>query len=362
MLPHFGDLHANASSLDHAAGAAANSAVELARSEVARLIGAAPNEIIFTSGATEANNIAVLGTLQRSSSDGEVLVGATEHPAVLGPASTAGDRVRLVPVDNEGVIDLAALRRLLTPRTALVAVMAANNETGVIQPLAEISALCVDAGVPLHVDGAQAAGRVPLNVETTACATLAISGHKMHGPQGVGALYLRGRRPRSRVTPIQFGGGQERDLRPGTLNVPGIVGLGEAARLVRTEMSADTDHAVTLAGAFRDAASGSDVELVENVRTAPRLPQTLSIRFPGVRAVAVIREVAGELAVSTGSACATMTRAPSHVLTAQGLSDDAVRETIRVSFGRTTTIADVRQGGVLLRSAAEGLTAFGRAA
>lgn len=362
MLPYFGALHANASSSDHAAGALASRAVEAARAEVARLIRAEPEEIVFTAGATEANNIAILGTLARSGASGEILVGATEHPAVLEPARSAGDRMRSIPVDSDGVIDLSALRELITEDTALVAVMAANNETGVIQPIEDVAAVCASAAVPLHVDAAQAAGRIPLDVAQSPFATLAISGHKMYGPQGVGALYVRRRRPRPRIAPVLFGGGHERNLRPGSLNVPGIVGLGEAARLVRVERADDETAARKLRASFLQTVKSGPADVIENVANAPRLAQTVSMRFVGVRAAAVVRQVANEIAISTGSACSTTSVQPSHVLLAQGLSREAIAETLRISFGRSTTLGDVERAAESLVAAVERVASISRAA
>lgn len=336
MLPHLKGLHANAASTDHAAGAQAAEAVEHARSSVSRLIGATDEEIIFTSGATEANNIAISGQLRRAE-PGEVLVSAVEHPAVVEPASAYG-RVRLLPVDEQGFVDPETLRGMLTRDTRLVCVMAANNETGAVQDLSSISRICAEAEVPLHVDAAQAAGRLKLDVSNLSIATLAISGHKMYGPQGVGALYVRRSRPRPRVAPILFGGGHERNLRPGTINTPGVVGLGVAAQLAHQELAADAERHGELRKRFISRlAAASPVPLRENCTREPRLPQTISLRFEGIRSAAVLRLVSRDLAVSTGAACSTTKVEPSHVLLAQGLSRDEVSETIRLSFGRQTT-------------------------
>lgn len=361
MWPFFAARHGNASSTDHATGAQARRAVEMARGQVAELIGADEEEIVFTSGATEADNIAILGTLARVDSAVQVLVSPVEHPAVLEPVRTAGSRLRMIPVDHDGLVDLDALRGLLSTRTGLVAIMAANNETGALQPLSEITRICQEAEVPLHIDAAQAAARIPLDVGNDPCATLALSGHKMYGPQGVGALYVRRRRPRARVAPILFGGGHERNLRPGTMNLPGIVGIGEAARLVGREREKDAERESQLRIRLLERLSEAPVPLHQNLIDAPRLPQTVSLRFEGVRAAAVIRQLSSEVAMSTGSACSTTSVEPSHVLVAQGLSDDAIAETMRVSFGRSTSDEDIEVAAGLILSAVTSVAAVGRA-
>jgi cysteine desulfurase len=361
MWPFFATRHGNASSTDHAVGAQARRAVETARGQVAELIGADEEEIVFTSGATEADNIAILGTLARLDGAAQVLVSPVEHPAVLEPARTAGSRLRMIPVDGDGIVDVDALRALLSAPTGLVAIMAANNETGAVQPLREITRLCQDAEVPLHIDAAQAVARIPMDVGNDPCATLALSGHKMYGPQGVGALYVRRRRPRARVSPILFGGGHERNLRPGTMNLPGIVGIGEAARLVGRERENDADRESQLRIRLLERLSEAPVPLHQNLTDAPRLPQTVSMRFEGVRAAAVMHQLSNEVAISTGSACSTTSVEPSHVLVAQGLSHEAIKETMRVSFGRNTSDEDIEVAATLIIAAVTSVVAVGRA-
>jgi cysteine desulfurase len=346
----------NASSIDHVAGADARARVEAARAEVADLIGAEPEEIIFTSGATEADNIAVLGTLAKS--PGEIVVSAVEHPAVLEPAHQAG-RALTAPVNADGIVDVAALMELVTPATVLVSVMAVNNETGAIQPLAEIGALCAERDVAFHVDAAQAAGRIALDVKALNIAMLSISAHKMYGPQGVGALYIR-RRPRTKLAPITFGGGHERGLRPGTLNVPGSVALGVAARLVRKLRSKDEAWAAELSS--RLLAELAHAGATRNVPAEHAIPHTLSLRFPGVSARALLHATNEAVAFSTGSACATTKDEPSHVLAAQGLDDRAIAESVRLSLGRFTTESDVDAAACALTEAVEQLRAVRAAA
>lgn len=353
MLPAFQERFANASSIDHAAGVGARELVEVARAQVARLIGAEAEEIVFTSGATESDNLALLGTMSRAPEDAELVISAVEHPAVLEPARSLGRRMRVAPVDGYGVVDPGALRRLITPRTVLVSLMAANNETGAIQPVAEVASICAEAGVLLHVDAVQAAARMPLDAKLDGIAMMALSAHKMYGPKGIGALFVRRGRPRVRLRPLTLGGGQEHALRPGTLNVPGIVGLGEAAKVVRAEMATDREREIALRAdllvALREHAC---CEVVENVPPGLSLPQTVSVRMPGVRAAAVLRRLAQVVAISSGSACAATSMEPSHVLLAQGLTAEHAGETLRISFGRQTSIDDALSGVRLIAEAA----------
>lgn len=347
MLPYFSTAFGNAASIDHHYGREARQAVERAREQVATLIGAPPEEIIFTSGATEADNIAVLGTLARASDDAEIIVSAIEHPAVLEPARKLGSRVRILPVEKDGLVDPGSLRRLLTPRTALVSVMAANNESGAIQPLPEIAEVCAEADVPLHTDATQAVGRLALDVDELQLALLSLSGHKVYGPKGIGALYVRRRRRRAKVAPLLYGGGHERNLRPGTANVPAIVGLGTAADLARNRRTEEARAQAEL----RDELMGilealGDISL--NTPVAQTLPQTLSLRIGGVGARALMHATRDDLAFSSGSACATTKAEPSHVLLAQGLSPQAAAESIRLSFGRFTTREEILDAGRVL--------------
>ncbi|HEV7836866.1 MAG TPA: cysteine desulfurase family protein, partial [Gemmatimonadaceae bacterium] len=242
MLPHLTEGFGNAASVDHFYGHEAQQAVERAREQVAALIGAEASEIVFTSGATEADNIAILGAAARAEDDAEFLVSAIEHPAVLEAARQLGNRVKIVPVSREGVVDPIDVRSRITTRTALVSVMAANNETGAIQPIDDIGAICAEAGIPFHTDAAQALRHLELDVERANISALSMSSHKVYGLKGVGALYVRKRRRRMKVSPLHFGGGQERGLRPGTANVPGIVGFGAAVEIARGERGADTQR------------------------------------------------------------------------------------------------------------------------
>jgi cysteine desulfurase len=338
MLPWFTVQFGNAASKGHAYGWAADEAVAQARVQVAALVGASPEEVIFTSGATEGLNMVLKGIAEAYAAKGRHLVTVqTEHQAVLGPCRALerhGFRLTYLPVDAQGCVDPAAVAAALTEETILVAVMAANNETGVLQPLAEIAALVRPRGIPLLTDATQAVGKVPVSVEHVDL--LVCSAHKLYGPKGVGALYLR-RRPRVRLVPLLDGGGQENGWRGGTLNVPGIVGFGAAAALAGAEQPAE---AVRLEGLRNrlETALAAALEVRINSRQAPRLPQTSSLTFAGLRAAHLLASLRG-LAVSTGSACAS--GHPSHVLKAMGHSDADASASLRFSLGRFTTAADV---------------------
>jgi cysteine desulfurase len=351
MLPYFTTIFGNPASIDHFHGHEARQAVEQARTQVASLVGASPEEIIFTSGATEADNIAVLGTLARAPSDAEVVVSAVEHPAVLEPAARLGARLRVVPVTAQGLIDPDEVRRLLSSRTALVSVMAANNETGALQPIEEIGAICAEAEIPFHSDAVQAAARISVSVDDAQLSLLSLSAHKLYGPKGVGALYVRRRGRRAKVAPLHYGGGHERNLRPGTANVPAIVGFGLAAKIAKESRSEETAAHQTLRSelvAALTAFGGTQL----NTPLEASLPQTLNIRLAGVGARALMHKTRAELAFSSGSACATTKAEPSHVLLAQGLTAKAAGESIRLSFGRFTTSDDIAYAGeVLVRAA-----------
>ncbi|HKO38421.1 MAG TPA: cysteine desulfurase family protein [Solirubrobacterales bacterium] len=353
MLPHLTEGFGNAASIDHYYGHEAQQAVEQAREQVAVLIGAQASEIVFTSGATEADNIAVLGAAARSGEECEVVVSAIEHPAVLEAARQLKDRVKLIPVSSEGIVDPAEVRSRLTTKTALVSVMAANNETGAIQPVDEIGAVCAEAEVPFHTDAAQALRHLALDVDRSDISLLSMSSHKMYGPKGVGALYVRKRRRRMKLAPLHFGGGQERGLRPGTANVPGIVGFGVAAELARRDRRMDARRELSLKQQLIAGLERAGVEL--NVPVEASLPQTLSVRFSGIGARALMHATRDQLAFSSGSACATTKVEPSHVLLAQGLSREAVGESIRLSFGRFLSDGDVKQTYEVLLDAVDAL-------
>lgn len=361
MLPHLTEGFGNAASIDHFYGHEAQQAVEQAREQVAALIAAEASEIVFTSGATEADNIAVLGAAARAGDESEVVVSAIEHPAVLEAAKQLGDRVKLIPVSGEGIVDPAEVRSRLTTKTALVSVMGANNETGAIQPVDEIGAVCAEAEVPFHTDAAQALRHLALDVDRSDISLLSMSSHKMYGPKGVGALYVRKRRRRMKLAPLHFGGGQERGLRPGTANVPGIVGFGVAAELARRERREDSRREQSLKRALVNRLMDAG-QLVLNAFEESSLPQTVSARFDGVGARALMHATRERLAFSSGSACATTKIQPSHALTAQGLAAIQASQSVRLSFGRFTSEKEITEAGEILPIAAEELRRVGAAA
>ncbi len=341
MLPYFSEHYGNASSTAHAFGWAAAEAVAQAREEVAALLGAEPEAILFTSGATEAINTAVKGVAEAYAPKGRhVVTVATEHKAVLGACRALerrGFTVTTLPVGPDGRATPEAVTGAMTDETILVAAMWANNETGVLHPVDEIGAAVRARGALFLCDATQALGKVPVSVENVDL--LACSAHKFYGPKGVGALYVR-RRPRVRLVPLLDGGGQEGGLRGSTLNVPGIVGMGAAAALAREALPEEAPRLRTLRdrmeAAFLEAYPGARI----NGRAAPRLPQTTNVTFPGLRADRLMTRLRS-LAVSAGSACATGSHKPSHVLKALGLSGEDAAATLRFSLGRFTTEEEV---------------------
>jgi cysteine desulfurase len=344
MLPFFTEKFGNPHSVTHAYGREAEAAVEAARAEVAALIGAEPREIIFTSGATEANNLAIKGAARfhRDFARDHVVTVVTEHKCVLESAAALereGFRVTRLPVDAQGFVDMAALAAAIDERTSAVSVMAANNEIGVLQPLAEIGALCRARGVLFHSDGAQAIGKVPVDVEAMGLDLLSISGHKVYGPKGIGALYVR-RRPRARLVALFDGGGQERGLRSGTLPTPLCVGLGVAARIAGAEMATEAERLLGLRRRFLAGIRARVPEVRLNGDAERRLPGNLNLSFPGASALEVMAACPG-LALSTGSACTAAAVEPSYVLRALGVSEALAGASLRIGFGRYTIDSEV---------------------
>jgi cysteine desulfurase len=359
MLPYFRDRVGNASSVDHAAGRQAREAVDAARRQVAALLNASHKDIVFTSGATEADNLAIKGAVEAARDRGDhVVTVATEHRAVLDPCAhlaAGGVRVTVLPVRGDGLVDLAVLEAALEPRTILVSVMAANNEIGVLQPLEAIGRLTRARNVLFHTDAAQAAGRIPIDVAAMHLDLVSMSGHKMHGPQGVGALYVRTRQPTVRLSPLFDGGGHERGLRPGTLNVPGIVGLGAAAAICAEAMAAEAAGIGVLRdrllAGLRTAVAGVHV----NGSLERRLPHNLNLSIEGTDETLASR-LEG-LAVSSGSACATGSLQPSHVLEALGVDRARAHGTLRFGLSRFTTAAEIDQAIAIVRAGVERLRA-----
>jgi cysteine desulfurase len=340
MLPYFTESFGNPHSAQHAYGWAAAAAVEEARREVAALIGARPEEIVFTSGATEANNLAIRGVATLAGERRHVVTCAIEHPCVLETCRAlrdAGFELTVLPVRPDGLLDLNRLGDALRPDTALISIQTANHEIGVLQPIAEIARICHEQGIVLHTDAAQAAGRVPLDVAALGVDLLSISAHKLSGPKGIGALYLR---RCVRIAPLFAGGAQERGLRPGTLPTPLCVGFGAACALARQELA---DEAARLR-ALRERLYRGLCEALGDVRlhgaTEPRLPNNLNVCLPGIDAADLLAD-SPELALSTGAACASATQEPSAVLRALGVSDDDIQGSIRIGLGRTTSEREI---------------------
>ncbi|HEX6164705.1 MAG TPA: cysteine desulfurase family protein [Vicinamibacterales bacterium] len=335
MLPFFTEKFGNAASKQHRFGWEANDAVERARKQIAALIGASSKEIIFTSGATEANNLAIKGAAKARRADRDHIVTiATEHKAVLDPiASLAQDgwNVTVLPVDRDGLVDVAKAAAAITGRTALVSVMAANNEIGVLQPLKELAAAAHSKGAWFHTDAVQAAGKVPFDVEEVAVDFASLTAHKMYGPKGVGALYVRRKRP---IAAQIEGGGHERAMRSGTLNVPGIVGFGRAAEIARVEMSGESKRLESLRNRLLEQLRSHIDGLTVNGTMQARLPGNLNVSFDGVDGEALLVGLE-DVAVSSGAACTQAE--PSHVLTALGHSKDRALASLRFGIGRATT-------------------------
>jgi cysteine desulfurase len=364
MLPWFTEHYGNPHSVEHVIGTEAEAAVEDARLHVAALIGADPKELVFTSGATESNNIAIKGAahfaLHAGNERRRVVTVATEHKCVLesvADLATEGFEPVFLPVRPDGLLDPQVLQQALQVPTLLVSVMAVNNEIGVIQDIPALAAIAKQAGALFHTDIAQATGKIPLDLDGWKVDLASISGHKIYGPKGVGALYVR-RRPRVRLTPLFSGGGQERGLRSGTLPAPLIVGLGEACRLAQLELA---DEAKRL-GALRDSLLGrfraAMPDIVVNGSWGARIGGNLNVTFPDVTAAELMERVP-DLCVSTGSACSSAAIEPSYVLRALGLSDETASRTLRFGIGRFTSPADIDYAAAALAAAHAGAPAPG---
>jgi cysteine desulfurase len=340
MLPFFIDKFGNAASRTHAYGWEAEEAVDIARENVARLIGAHPQEIVFTSGATEAVNLAVKGIFEEYSAKGKhIITVATEHKAVLDTCrhiEKSGGRVTYLPVGSNGLIDLAALENAIMPDTILIAVMYANNETGVIQPINEISAIAKKHKILFFSDATQAIGKIPVDVHSPGIDLMAFSAHKFYGPKGIGALYVRKKNPPVAVTAQIDGGGHERNMRSGTLNVPGIVGLGKACELCTDRLPDEAKRLQTLRNYFENQLlTLGGIEI--NGKDSPRLPHSTNISFHHIDGEKLIFETGSDIAFSRSSACTSATLEPSYVLKAMGVPDEQIHNSFRFSLGRFST-------------------------
>jgi cysteine desulfurase len=344
MLPYFTEKFGNAASRNHEFGWKAEEAVENARAQIARLIRANPREIVFTSGATESDNLAIKGMVEAYREKGNhIITQATEHKAVLDVCKhleKSGCEVTYLPVAPDGLIDLEGLRRAVTPKTILISIMYANNEIGVIQPIEEIGKIAKEKKIVFHVDAVQALGKIPVDVQRDGIDLLSISAHKIHGPKGVGALYVRRKDPRVAIAAMIDGGGHERGMRSGTLNVPGIVGLGKACELCMKEMPEQSERLRRLRDRLKEAIMSRLDGTAVNGSLARRLPNNLNLSFSGVEGDALLMGI-NDVAVSSGSACTSAMIEPSYVLSALGVSEDLAHSSIRFGLGRFNTEEEV---------------------
>ena len=358
MLPYFSDVYGNAASRSHGFGWDAEKAVDDAREEVARLLNAKGKDVVFTSGATESDNLAIKGIVEFYRDKGDhVITATTEHKAVLDTCKALERkgvaRVTYLPVDRYGMVNPEDVRRAITDKTILVSIMFANNEVGTINPIGEIGRITREKGVLFHTDAAQGVGKLPLDVEAMNIDLLSVSGHKMYGPKGIGALYVRAKGPRVRLTPSMDGGGHERGFRSGTLNVPGIVGLGKAAELSRVGMADEAQRVAGLRERLREKLFAELDEIFLNGHPTHRLPGNLNVSFAYVEGESLIMGLNGStipiavgespaaIAVSSGSACTSATLEPSYVLKALGVGDELAHTSIRFGLGRFNTVEEV---------------------
>jgi cysteine desulfurase len=344
MRPYFVDLFGNAASRNHSFGWEAEEATEKARKQIADLIGATPKEIVFTSGATESNNLALKGIAEMYAERGNhIITQATEHKAVLDPCKRLerqGVRVTYVPVKQNGLIDLDQLRDAITDKTILISIMYANNEIGVVQPIQDIGKIAKEKGVLFHSDAAQAVGKIPVTVMSDGIDVLSLSAHKLYGPKGCGALYVRRRNPRVQITAQIDGGGHERGMRSGTLNVPGIVGLGAACEIAKREMAEESTRLSFLRDKLKNKLITELDEVYINGSMEHRLPHNLNISFAYVEGESLLMGI-NDVAVSSGSACTSATLEPSYVLKALGAGDDLAHSSIRFGIGRFNTEEEI---------------------
>ena len=344
MKPYFLQTFGNAASRNHSFGWEAEEAVEKSRKQIASLIGATGKEIVFTSGATESNNLALKGIAEMYAEKGNhIITAATEHKAILDTCKRLekhGIRVTYLPVQANGLIDLEMLKEAITDKTILISIMYANNEIGVIQPMAEIGKIAKAKGVLVHSDATQAVGKVPVNVIKDNIDLMSMSGHKIYGPKGVGALYVRRKSPRVQITAQMDGGGHERGMRSGTLNVPGIVGLGEACAICNADMAEESKRMAFLRDKLRGRLESELDEVYINGTMEHRLPNNLNISFAYVEGESLLMGI-NDIAVSSGSACTSATLEPSYVLKALGAGDDLAHSSIRFGLGRFNTEEEV---------------------
>jgi cysteine desulfurase len=361
MLPYFTDEFANPSSSSHKLGQKISRVIELARESVAELIGAAPNEILFTSGATESNNLSILGLANYNKTGRHrIVTSEIEHKSILEPCNqlrNLGFDLIVLPVERNGLVNLEKAREVIDENTLLVTIQTANNEIGTIQDISELSEIAHEKGSLFHTDAAQAVGKIPVNIEKIGVDFLSISAHKLYGPKGVGALFIKNGPSKSGLHPLQFGGGQEQSLRPGTYNVPGIVGLSEACKLCNRLIEKEAVQVANLRNLLEDSLSLAIPDLFRNGYLQRRLPGNSSITVPGIDSEAIIANVP-DLALSIGSACNSGALEPSYVLQAIGLTRKEAYETLRIGIGRFTSENEMIVSSKLIIEAVDRIKAF----
>jgi len=361
MAPYFSDAFGNPSSIDHQHGARAAEAVENARTVIAETIAVRPEEIIFTSGATESDNLALIGVMEANEDRGDHLITCrTEHPAVLETATylkKRGKQVTLLDVDRTGRVDPEAVQKAITPKTVLISIMAANNEIGTLAPIAEIGRIAHERGIYFHTDATQAVGRTEMDAQKLRIDLMSFSSHKVYGPKGVGALYVRRRQPFVRLTPLIHGGGHERGLRSGTMNTSGIVGFGKALQICKQERKSEQRRLTQLGNTLVQQLLGKIPGAELNGHPTERLRHCINLFLPGVENKALIVALKDKLSFSAGSACATSKVEPSHVLLSLGYPEERSYNSIRISIGRFTTEEDVARASEELVLAVQGLRA-----
>lgn len=357
MKPYFTGKFGNASSLDHSFGYDASVSVQQGREKIAKAIGASMDEIIFTSGATESDNLALVGVMERNKSKGNHLITcSTEHKAILDTArhlESLGNKVTFLPVDEFGVIDLELLKDAITDETVLISIMFANNEIGTIANIGEIGKIAHENNVLFHTDAAQAVGHIPIDVQKMNIDLMSFSSHKIYGPKGIGALYVRSILPRVKLDPIVFGGGQERNIRSGTLNVPGIVGFAKAIEISQKEMGNENIKFKKWTDSMFNRLAEAGAKL--NGHPTNRLAHNLNVRFDGIESKAIINSVSKKIAISAGSACTTQLVEPSHVLLAIGLDEEQTHSSIRIGCGRFNTDKEIKVAADEIYSCIESL-------
>lgn len=348
MLPYFTERFGNAASRNHAFGWDAERAVDGAREKIAALIHADPKEVIFTSGATESDNLALKGVAEMYREKGNhIITAVTEHKAILDTTKhleKMGYEVTYLAVGSDGLVDPAAVRAAITPKTIMISIMMANNEIGVIQPIAEIGKIAKEKGVVFHCDGTQGVGKIPVDVQAMGIDLMSFSAHKIYGPKGIGALYVRKKNPRVRISPMMDGGGHERGMRSGTLNVPGIVGFGAACEICQKEMEAERKQLGMMRDRLQEIIFTGLDEVFLNGHLTQRLPHNLNISFAYVEGESLLMGLK-EVALSSGSACTTATLEPSYVLRSLGVGSDLAHSSLRFGLGRFSTLEEVEYVG-----------------